>query len=82
MVTLNVSLSEQAKLAAERRAMSAGFDSLQDYIAGLVEQDAAIDEELEALLSRRAVAPDAGEMKAGDFDAIRERVRAAAQGRQ
>jgi Arc/MetJ-type ribon-helix-helix transcriptional regulator len=52
-----------------------GFDSVQDYIVWLVEQDAAADRELEALLSRRATGPDAGEMRASDFDAIRQRVR-------
>jgi len=80
MATLNVNLSDQAKLAAERRAVEIGFHSVQDYIADLVEQDEAVNKELEQLLIRRATGADAGEMRASDFDAIRSRVRAAAQG--
>jgi len=68
-------------MIAERRAAASGFDSVDAYIAGLVEQDAAADAELEAWLSQRAAVPDAGEMGERDFDAIRAKVRLAAQGR-
>ena len=66
---------------AERRAAAEGFESVEAYVASLVELDATADAELEALLSRRAAAPDAGEMGASDFEVIREKVRSAAQGR-
>jgi hypothetical protein len=81
MSTLTLNLSDHAKDAAERRAVENGFDSLQDYIEGLVEQDAAVGEELEKLLSDRAAAPDVGEMRPSDFDAIRERIRISAKAR-
>ncbi len=68
-------------MEAERRAAAGGFASVEAYVAVLVEQDTAADSDLEALLSQRAAAADAGEMQAKDFDAIRARVRSAAQGR-
>jgi hypothetical protein len=81
MSTLTVHLSDRARIEAERRAAAAGFESVEAYIAGLVEQDTATDSELERLLSERATAADAGEMNASDFDALRARVRSVAQGR-
>ena len=81
MPTLTVHLSDGARLDAERRAAEGGFESIEAYIASLVEQDAADESQLRALLSRRAAAADAGEMGANDFDAIRAKVRSCAQGR-
>jgi hypothetical protein len=81
MATLTVHLSDRARLEAEQRAVACGFESVEAYIAELVEQDTAADAELESLLLRRASSPDAGEMVKADFDAIRDKVRSAAQGR-
>lgn len=81
MATLTIELSDRGRLEAERRAADSGFESVEAYVLSLVEQDTAADARLEALLSRRAAAPDAGEMETSDFDAIRARVRSVSVGR-
>jgi len=52
MVTLQLNLPDRLKAAAEERAAAAGYASVDDYIASLIEADemAPISDELEAEL--------------------------------
>jgi Arc/MetJ-type ribon-helix-helix transcriptional regulator len=79
MSRLTLHLSDQAKRDAERRAVEGGFESVEAYVAGLVELEIADGTQVQTLLLQRAGAADAGEMQAGDFDAIRAKVRSAAK---
>jgi Arc/MetJ-type ribon-helix-helix transcriptional regulator len=81
MASLTLQIPDSVRQDAERRAAESGFESVEAYVASLVEQDTAADANLRELLSQRATATDAGEMGSRDFDAIRARVRSAAPGR-
>ena len=50
MASLQLNLPDRLKVAAERRAASAGYGSVDEYIASLIEADhvAPISDELEA----------------------------------
>ena len=50
MARLELNLPDRVKAAAEERAKAAGYASVDDYIAGLIEADdlAPISDELEA----------------------------------
>ncbi len=52
MATLHLNLPDQLKATAEQRAAAAGYDSVDKYIASLIEADdvAPISDELEAEL--------------------------------
>jgi hypothetical protein len=76
MTRLLIDLPDDLSGRVQTRAAEAGFASPEEYVRALIIADAAeFDAKAEKILLQRIDAPDAGEMTAGDFEKIRDRVR-------
>jgi hypothetical protein len=77
MAVLQLQLPDRLKTLAETRAADAGFDSLDAYIASLIESDEAVplSAELDAELIAGLDSGPAFEVTAGFWDDLKRRVR-------
>jgi hypothetical protein len=77
MATLELNLPEHLKAAAESRAVEAGYKSVDDYVASLIEADelAPISDATEAELLRSLESGPAVELTPQFIAELRERAR-------
>ena len=77
MATLELNLPEHLKAAAEARAVAAGYESVDDYIASLIEADevAPISDAMEAELLRGLASGPAVEITPQFISDLRARAR-------
>jgi hypothetical protein len=77
MATLELNLPDRLKSAAESRAVEAGYRSIDDYIASLIEADevAPISDSMEAELLRGLSSGPSEEINSEFISKLRERAR-------